>query len=74
MRSECSLLMMVPFMVISEKREGLLRAALELVAEHGFHGAPIQRIPNHAGVGMGTVYRYFRNKNALIARGVSKNP
>lgn len=53
-------------MVISEKRENVLRAALELVAEHGFHGAPISSIANQAGVGMGTIYRYFANKDILI--------
>lgn len=53
-------------MAISEKRREILRAALELIAEHGFHGAPIASIAEQAGVGAGTIYRYFENKEVLI--------
>ena len=48
------------------KREEILRAALELIAAHGFHGAPIADIAEQAGVGAGTIYRYFENKDVLI--------
>lgn len=54
-------------MAISEKRREILHAALELIAEHGFHGAPIASIAEQAGVGAGTIYRYFANKDVLIA-------
>jgi len=37
-------------------------AALELIAEHGFHGVPAASIADQAGVGVGTIYRYFENK------------
>lgn len=53
-------------MAISEKRQEILHAALELIAEHGFHGAPIAAIAERAGVGAGTIYRYFENKDVLI--------
>jgi TetR/AcrR family transcriptional regulator, repressor of fatR-cypB operon len=53
-------------MTTSEKRQEILRAALELIAEHGFHGAPIASIADRAGVGAGTIYRYFANKDVLI--------
>lgn len=53
-------------MAISEKRQEILHAALELIAEHGFHGAPIASIADRAGVGAGTIYRYFANKDVLI--------
>lgn len=43
-----------------------MRAALELIAEHGFHGAPISSIADQAVVGAGTIYRYFANKEVLI--------
>ncbi len=49
-----------------DKREAILRATLELVAEHGFHGAPCAMIAEHAGVAAGTIYRYFENKDVLI--------
>jgi AcrR family transcriptional regulator len=53
-------------MPTSEKRQEILHAALELIAEHGFHGAPIASIAGRAGVGAGTIYRYFANKDVLI--------
>lgn len=49
------------------KRAEIVRAALEIIAEHGFHGAPIAAIATRAGVGAGTIYRYFANKDLLIA-------
>ncbi|MDA8161283.1 MAG: TetR/AcrR family transcriptional regulator [Desulfobacteraceae bacterium] len=51
----------------SEKRQKILRAALELIAGHGFHDAPIALIAERAGVGAGTIYRYFEDKDVLIA-------
>lgn len=53
-------------MASSDKRHEILRAALELIAEQGFHGAPIAAIAGRAGVGAGTIYRYFDNKDVLI--------
>ena len=50
----------------SDKRDEIVRAALELIAEHGFHGAPMALIADRAGVGAGTIYRYFENKDVLI--------
>jgi AcrR family transcriptional regulator len=53
-------------MNISDKRSDIIQAALELIAEHGFHGAPMAEIAEKAGVGAGTIYRYFENKDILI--------
>ena len=50
-----------------DKRDEIVRAALELIAENGFHGAPMAMIAEHANVGAGTIYRYFENKDVLIA-------
>jgi AcrR family transcriptional regulator len=50
----------------SDKRDDIFRAALELIAEHGFHGAPMSMIAEQAGVGAGTIYRYFESKDVLI--------
>ena len=50
-----------------DKREDIVCAALELIAEHGYHGAPMAMIAARAGVGAGTIYRYFENKDVLIA-------
>jgi AcrR family transcriptional regulator len=48
------------------KRDEIVRAAVEVIAEHGFHGAPMALIAERASVGAGTIYRYFENKDALI--------
>jgi AcrR family transcriptional regulator len=53
-------------MNISDKRKDILQAALELIAEGGFHGAPMAEIAEKAGVAAGTIYRYFENKEVLI--------
>ena len=49
-----------------DKRCAVIRAALELVAEHGFHGAPMSLVAERAGVAAGTIYRYFESKDALM--------
>jgi len=56
----------MPTPVVSDKRTTILRAAMQLIAEHGFHGAPTAMIAAAAGVGAGTLYRYFADKDALI--------
>ncbi|MGD0278360.1 MAG: TetR/AcrR family transcriptional regulator [Smithella sp.] len=48
------------------KRDDILQAALELIAEHGFHEAPMSLIAAKAGVGSGTIYIYFKSKDDLI--------
>jgi len=37
-----------------------------LISERGFHGTPMSMIADKAGVGAGTIYRYFENKEDLI--------
>ncbi len=49
-----------------DKREEIVKASLELIAEQGFHGAPMAMIAERAGVGAGTIYRYFENRDVLI--------
>lgn len=47
-------------------RTAILDAALDLFAEHGFHASPMSRLATIAGVGVGSIYRYFSDKDALI--------
>ena len=47
------------------KRDAVLTAALELFAEHTFAGTPVPTIAARAGVGAGTIYRYFTDKEDL---------
>ncbi|APR86851.1 Transcriptional regulator, TetR family protein [Minicystis rosea] len=49
-----------------DKRQRLLRAALELFAERGFHGTAVPLVAERAGVAAGTVYRFFESKEELV--------
>jgi AcrR family transcriptional regulator len=49
-----------------DKREAILEAALELFVERGFYGTAVPEIADRAGVGAGTIYRYFESKEALV--------
>lgn len=48
------------------KREDILGAALVLFAQKGFHGTSVPDIARSAGVGAGTIYRYFDSKEGLV--------
>src|SRR5689334_15289154 len=49
-----------------DKREAILAAALELFVERGFYGTAVPEIAERAGVGAGTIYRYFESKETLV--------
>lgn len=48
-----------------DRREALLKAALTLFADRGYDGVAAPELAGEAGVGVGTIYRYFRSKRAL---------
>lgn len=49
-----------------KRREALIRAALDLVAEAGPKGATVRAIADRAGVTPGLIRHYFDSKDALI--------
>lgn len=49
------------------QRESLLHTAETLVREGGFAAMTMQAVAARAGVGVGTLYRYFENKATLAA-------
>jgi len=49
-----------------KKRKEILLAALSEFSEKGFSKATIQNIADKAGIGKGTIYEYFKNKNEII--------
>lgn len=51
---------------IKDKRSAILRAALTVFAEGGVNGVPMPALAEQAGVGTGTVYRYFASKEVLV--------
>ena len=48
------------------KKQAILDAALTLFSARGFHGVAVPEVAQKAGVGTGTIYRYFENKDALV--------
>lgn len=49
-----------------EKRHAILDAAFKVFSKKGFRHADIEEIAEIAGVGKGTIYRYFGNKEAFF--------
>lgn len=49
-----------------ESLRKLLKAAAEVLGQHGVDGATIPRIAAHAGMTPGAIYRRFRDKEALL--------
>lgn len=51
---------------MDDKRRIILDAALRVFAERGYHGTTVPEVADAAGVGTGTLYRYFEHKEALV--------
>jgi len=49
-----------------ESLRKLLKAASEVLGQHGLEGATIPRIAQHAGMTPGAIYRRFPDKDALL--------
>ncbi|MBI5569935.1 MAG: TetR/AcrR family transcriptional regulator [Desulfomonile tiedjei] len=48
-------------------RQRIMEAALSEFSEKGYHATTIDSIAERAGIGKGTVYRYFKTKEALFS-------
>lgn len=55
-----------PLLRAGEKFDRILDAAIEVIAEKGFHQVRIADIASRAGVADGTIYLYFKNKNHIL--------
>ena len=53
-----------------ERKLKILKAAVQSFASSGFHISDIDNIAKNAGVGKGTLYRYFQNKEDLFFESV----
>jgi TetR/AcrR family fatty acid metabolism transcriptional regulator len=51
-----------------DKEHDILKAAIEVFAERGFHDTKIHSIADSAGIAAGTVYLYFGNKENILLR------
>jgi AcrR family transcriptional regulator len=50
----------------AERRERIIRAVVKVVSEHGVPEATTARIAEAAGVGPGTLYRYFGSREEML--------
>lgn len=55
------------------RRQQILDAACDQVRRSGFHGASMAEIAKAAGLSVGQIYRYFENKEAIIAAIVAQD-
>jgi AcrR family transcriptional regulator len=50
----------------SQKRKEIARKAMALFAKYGFENTPIRRITAYVGIGKGTFYDYFTDKEDIL--------
>jgi TetR/AcrR family fatty acid metabolism transcriptional regulator len=48
------------------KEKAILDASIKIFAQHGYHRTKISSIAEHAGIATGSVYLYFKNKEAIL--------
>src|ERR1700746_2105780 len=53
---------------LGQVKERIAAAALHLFAERGVDATPMPLIAEEAGVAVGSLYRYYANKEELVAR------
>jgi len=53
------------------KREKIIEAAIKMFSQQGSTSTTMQEIAEEAGVGKGTLYRYFENKEDLVSSLIS---
>ena len=44
----------------------IIDAAVEVIAENGYHQSQVSKIAKQAGVADGTIYLYFKNKEFIL--------
>jgi len=52
--------------IMTEKQENILKAALQLFAKEGFHATSTSKVAKQAGVSEGLIFRHFGNKEGLL--------
>ena len=54
------------------RRTQILEAAVRVWVRDGFHSAPVEAIAREAGLGKGTIYLYFPNKEAVLRAAIDR--
>ncbi|MBU1376911.1 MAG: TetR/AcrR family transcriptional regulator [Alphaproteobacteria bacterium] len=60
-------------MDVEARRQQIVDAASACARRSGFHGASMAEIAHAAGMSVGQIYRYFENKEAIIAAIVARD-
>ncbi|TQF69435.1 TetR/AcrR family transcriptional regulator [Rhodococcus spelaei] len=55
-----------------QRREQILSAAMDMFAVRGYDGTTAAQLAAHAGMGMGTLYRYFGSKREILDQVVDR--
>lgn len=50
----------------AENRHNIIRSAVDLIADHGYHATTMRRIAKEAGIGEATIYNYFPTKESIL--------
>jgi len=56
----------------ARRRDEILTAATHFFARHGYLNADIELLAQDIGVGKGTIYRYFKNKEHLFRQALTR--
>ena len=48
------------------KYRQIIEAAVEVIADNGFHASQVSKIAKKANVADGTIYLYFKNKEDIL--------
>jgi TetR/AcrR family transcriptional regulator, cholesterol catabolism regulator len=51
---------------VEEQRSKIVKAAIQIVIEKGFHETSVREIANAAGITQGTLYNYIRSKGDIL--------
>ncbi|WP_430396234.1 TetR/AcrR family transcriptional regulator [Ferrovibrio sp.] len=52
--------------LVAERREQILRAAIEIILMRGFHAATASEIADRVGIAQGSLYNYVRSKGDIL--------
>lgn len=51
---------------VENKKELIRQAAIKVMSQQGFYNTKASQIANEAGIAVGTIYNYFKNKEAIL--------
>jgi TetR/AcrR family transcriptional regulator, fatty acid metabolism regulator protein len=58
---------------VGDKRQQILDAAVEVIAENGYFNSPVSAIAARAGVADGTIYLYFKSKDDVLRTAIDNH-